>query len=464
MSKRERKERGGESNKKQRTISWECCNTLSDAARENHYECAEDLISLGADIELCDNDGCSPIRIAAGCSEKLVKLFIDSKANVNVQDNDGYSPLHVAVESRIHEIVNLLIRAGADVNVRNNNGQTPFYIATKHDLHTMMKSLIRAGADVNLCSDRGFPPIHHPVTSRLIHIEQAEKTLKLLLAEKADVNSPYNSGNTPIFWAVQRQRAEMVRRLIIAGAEVNVCNSDGDTPIGIACASKTSYTKRITYLLIRAGADVNVCNSDGESSLCIVIKNHHYSLIGMLISAGADVNVCDKDGTPLFLLMRYCSPTHFKQCIDAGVDVNVCDMHGNTASHKQAIQRDWESVFVLWYCGADLSIKNKVGKTALDVANGSCRANIQAIQDGTLDTIHWIKRLKKDNVFFYPTEWEKEEHWKYPLRFQSEIKQILLMHCRDQYDDGETNGFEWNMLPWEVVERIIKWRARLERQ
>ena len=37
------------------------------------------------------------------------------------------------------------------------------------------------------------------------------------------------------------------------------------------------------------------------------------------------------------------------------------------------------------------------------------------------------------------------------------------MWMHDQYDDDELNGFEWNMLPWEVIERIIGWLGRTGR-
>eukprot|EP00003_Mantamonas_plastica_P032140 TRINITY_DN862_c1_g5_i1.p1 TRINITY_DN862_c1_g5~~TRINITY_DN862_c1_g5_i1.p1 ORF type:complete len:404 (+),score=95.05 TRINITY_DN862_c1_g5_i1:39-1214(+) len=52
-------------------------------------------------------------------------------------------------------------------------------------------------------------------------------------------------------------------------------------------------------------------------------------------------------------------------------------------------------------------------------------------------------------------EWTKELHRFFPDDFKECVFEMLLMHHHDQYEQGECNGFEWNMLPWEVIQRII---------
>eukprot|EP00003_Mantamonas_plastica_P015261 TRINITY_DN2595_c1_g1_i7.p1 TRINITY_DN2595_c1_g1~~TRINITY_DN2595_c1_g1_i7.p1 ORF type:complete len:181 (-),score=49.30 TRINITY_DN2595_c1_g1_i7:156-698(-) len=56
-------------------------------------------------------------------------------------------------------------------------------------------------------------------------------------------------------------------------------------------------------------------------------------------------------------------------------------------------------------------------------------------------------------------EWIPERHSRYPKHFRDQVMQVLLMWNHDQYEDGECDGFEWNMLPWEVVLRVCKWLA-----
>lgn len=64
-------------------------------------------------------------------------------------------------------------------------------------------------------------------------------------------------------------------------------------------------------------------------------------------------------------------------------------------------------------------------------------------------------RLRKDGTD--NGIWQPANHPLWPTEFRDETKQIMLMWYHDQYDDDELFGFEWNMLPWEIIERIIKW-------
>lgn len=55
--------------------------------------------------------------------------------------------------------------------------------------------------------------------------------------------------------------------------------------------------------------------------------------------------------------------------------------------------------------------------------------------------------------------WSPDTHADYSTDFRQVVFHLLLMHYHDQYDNDELNGFEWNMLPWEIIERIIGWLA-----
>ena len=63
---------------------------------------------------------------------EAVKQHLAAGADVNVKDARGMTPLHLATSNGQKEIVEPLIAAGADVNAKMNNGMTPLDTAIPH--------------------------------------------------------------------------------------------------------------------------------------------------------------------------------------------------------------------------------------------------------------------------------------------------------------------------------------------
>jgi ankyrin repeat protein len=52
-------------------------------------------------------------------------------ADVNARDNNGVTPLHIAAENGNCDLVSILIANGADVNVKDKAGESPLARARK---------------------------------------------------------------------------------------------------------------------------------------------------------------------------------------------------------------------------------------------------------------------------------------------------------------------------------------------
>ena len=90
-----------------------------------------------------------------------------------------------------------------------------------------------------------------------------------MIAAHADVNTPEVDGTTPLHWAVHRDDAELVQRLVRSGARAEVRNNYGVTPLAeAALVGNVAVLK----LLLEAGADVNSTNADGQTALMVIAR------------------------------------------------------------------------------------------------------------------------------------------------------------------------------------------------
>ncbi|MBP7854572.1 ankyrin repeat domain-containing protein, partial [Candidatus Babeliales bacterium] len=131
---------------------------------------------------------------------------------------------------------------------------------------------------------------------------------------------------------------ESVKRAIAAGADVNVKNDDGFTPLHFV--AQKNETEENIEALIAAGADVNAKANDGHTPLHLaVILFPKIETIKALIAAGADVNAKSNAGeTPLHSISLGENLKEVIQAlIAAGADVNAKNNYGETPLYKVAL-------------------------------------------------------------------------------------------------------------------------------
>jgi len=211
---------------------------LHHAAANGEIEQVKLLISQGADVNVKDSAGQTPLNYAARKGHKeIVELLLANGADVNARDRMSKTPVEHAMGGNHREIVQLLISKGADIS--------PLHLALYMKDETKAKSLIEGGADVNKRTPFGITPLHMAAVAGLKDIAE------LLIEKGADVNAKPNWDWTALHGAVKDGNEDMVELLIARGANVNARDGGSRTPLWYA---KEEGHTEIVELLRKHGA------------------------------------------------------------------------------------------------------------------------------------------------------------------------------------------------------------------
>jgi cytohesin len=78
------------------------------------------LVVKGANVNVRDNRGATPLHRAAGLGDKgKGELLISHGADVNATNSSGLTPLLLACERNNKEVVELLVDKGANIEARD---------------------------------------------------------------------------------------------------------------------------------------------------------------------------------------------------------------------------------------------------------------------------------------------------------------------------------------------------------
>jgi ankyrin repeat protein len=93
-------------------------------SRSRHMVLHRLLIDHGADVRARNNNGTTPLHLAADWHPRLVEFLLELGADPFAKDAAGKTPIHCA---RHKQVVQILLDQGADINVKDVAGETPLH-------------------------------------------------------------------------------------------------------------------------------------------------------------------------------------------------------------------------------------------------------------------------------------------------------------------------------------------------
>lgn len=185
---------------------------LSYAAMNGHHITVHLLLEKGADKEMKEICGQTPLSCAAGAGwEMATNAMLMYGADVNTADDDdmgdGYTPLILAAEKGHEKVANLLVRYGANLHLQDNQGYTALLRAAESGHGKLIKLLVSHGANAN--STNGALR-----TALSYACEQGREDIaRYLLDNKADYSIKDDHDLTALSYAAKADHKNIVRLL-----------------------------------------------------------------------------------------------------------------------------------------------------------------------------------------------------------------------------------------------------------
>ncbi len=193
-----------------------------------------------------------PLYYAAklGLCDLAEHLIAKHPEHVSARGGKQEAPMHAAASAGHANILSVLIGRGADMDCRSRADLTPLHRASWNGRLEAGKCLIDHGADCNAQSSPGNSVLLYAASRG--HVEFARMLLER--GALAVIDAPGLRGRTPLHWAVQNGKSQVVQLLLESGANVNARDESGGTPSGLASESFAGY-QEIVELLSAYGAE-----------------------------------------------------------------------------------------------------------------------------------------------------------------------------------------------------------------
>jgi ankyrin len=305
--------------------NWHGETALMWAAAQQHPDMVKELIANGADVNAISTvvkwerqvtaeprekwlplGGFAAIMFAAreGCLE-CAKILADAGANLNLAEPDGVTPMVDAIINGHYDVAGFLLDRGADPNLADKTGRAALYAAV--DAHTMP------------FSNRPSPDESGNQTTSL-------DLVKALLSHGADVNAqlktqqPYRTkvdrgndtmlttGTTPMIRAAKAGDSVVIALLLAKGADPKLTTRNGVNAVmaaaGLGTKEEDGVGRKKTEkeaiesidLCLKAGVDVNAADNKGDTALHGAAQKGFDQVVQFLADHGAKLDVKDSKG------------------------------------------------------------------------------------------------------------------------------------------------------------------------
>ena len=404
------------------------------AVRGDDEETTRLLLSAGAKAGAANRYGVTPLSLAAtNGNAAILDLLLKAGADVNTALPEGETVLMTAARTGNVAAVSVLLARGANPNATEQwQGETALMWSAAQNHGEVTRLLIQHGAEVNARSKAlTFPKINFngstmvstplprgAMTAVMMAARQgALDGVRALSEGGADLNLSDPDGTSALVMAIVNSHNEVAALLLEKGADPNVADASGMAALYAAVDMHTTgpLINRpsrkptggvdgvdLVKMLLDRGANPNArlktptlqryhnggdaLLTDGATPLMRAAKSTDVPVIRLLLEHGANPSLATKNLTTAVMFATGLGGGRGRSddaameaialCLKRGADVNAFNNAGQTALHI-AVERSDRLVKFLAEHGAELDLKDKDGRTPLDIALGVSASGFQ---------------------------------------------------------------------------------------
>lgn len=292
---------------------------LLKAIKMGNNTIVELLVTRGADLNLADNEGITPLMAAASKNDVAIsKLLLSRRVKVNEQSKEGKTALFYFAANGNKEMLVALMDKGANVNVVDSTGDSPLHLAALSG---------KVSAFLLILSKMSPENEKDPMTPFLLAAYMGnKKQVTEFLATGEEANTVNAFGETPLFWAVRGGHAPVAEVLVANGGDAK---SMGGHIYFLMRNKKYDLVKQ----LILGGADVNNAGAYNYTPLMEAVNGNQVELIQLMLDKGANPNARDVEGyTALMFATKKGAEKSLAVLLNAAnLDLDQANNHGVNA-------------------------------------------------------------------------------------------------------------------------------------
>ena len=206
---------------------------------------------------------------------KLTVILCLTLVCAGVARGGAYEDMIEAIKRDDYATVTGLIVRGVGVDTVDGQGNSLLTIAAREGSSHAVRTLLEAHARIDWANQAGETALMHAAIQGHLEI------VRLLLVRGAEVN---RSGWTPLIYAAVKGSVPIARLLLAYGANIDAGAPNGFTALMMAVRENH---QELAAFLIANHADVNAQTDSGLTALAIAQKAESAALANLLVKSGA---------------------------------------------------------------------------------------------------------------------------------------------------------------------------------